>query len=100
MYLLVNHNVYSSSELLAYFFKATSFGKVVGEQTGGDGIGTDPIILALPNSGIIIRFTGEMGLNPNGSANEEKKTVPDIWLETTSRSEARRLLLERISSLD
>jgi hypothetical protein len=78
IYLLVDKAVYSSAESLAYFCKATGFAKVVGERTGGDGIGTDPLLLTLPNSGIVVRFTGEMALNPDGSPNEETKTEPDL----------------------
>lgn len=87
IYLLVDSEVFSSSEALAYFFKSTNFGIVVGEKTNGDGIGTDPLILTLPNSGIVIRFTGEMGLNPDGSANDETKTVPDLIVKANSKKE-------------
>ncbi|MCG8331390.1 MAG: S41 family peptidase [Chitinophagales bacterium] len=81
IYLLVDGLVYSSAESFAYFCKATRFAKVIGEKTGGDGIGTDPLILTLPNSGIVIRFTGEMALNSDGSSNEEMKTMPDIYIQ-------------------
>lgn len=80
-YVLVDRYVYSSSESFAYFCKATNFAQVAGERTGGDGIGTDPLVLTLPNSGIVLRFTGAMALNPDGSSNEEMKTTPDIRLE-------------------
>jgi len=80
-YLLVDKLVYSSAESFAYFCKTSKFAQVVGETTGGDGIGTDPILLTLPNSGIVIRFTGEMALNADGSSNEEMKTEPDLKLE-------------------
>ena len=87
IYLLVDNIVYSSSETLAVFCKATGFATVVGEKTNGDGVGTDPLLLTLPNSGIVIRFTGEMGLNPDGSANDETKTVPDMIIEASNRTE-------------
>jgi len=35
----------------------------------------------LPNSGLIVRFPGEMGLNPDGTVNEEVKTIPDVYVE-------------------
>lgn len=56
---------------------------MVGTDTGGDGIGFDPIPIVLPNSGLIIRFPGEMGLNPDGTVNEEVKTIPDVYVEQT-----------------
>lgn len=80
VYLLVDKKVFSSAEMLAYFCKSTKFATVVGERTNGDGVGTDPLLLTLPKSGIVIRFTGEMGLNADGSANEEMKTIPDLLI--------------------
>lgn len=85
IYLLVDNVVFSSAETLAYFCKMTKFATVVGEKTNGDGVGTDPLLLTLPKSGIVIRFTGEMGLNPDGSANDETKTIPDILLKETDK---------------
>jgi C-terminal processing protease CtpA/Prc len=87
IYLLVDNVVFSSAETLAYFCKMTKFATVVGEKTNGDGVGTDPLLLTLPKSGIVIRFTGEMGLNPDGSSNEETKTIPDILLKANDKKE-------------
>ncbi len=98
IYLLVDDLVYSSAETLAYFCKATKFAEVVGEKTSGDGIGTDPILLTLPESGVVIRFTSEMGLNPDGSANEETQTIPDILIEAESKKERLEKLLRHIES--
>ena len=87
IYLLVDDVVFSSVETLAYFCKLTKFATVVGEKTNGDGVGTDPLLLTLPKSGIVIRYTGEMGLNPDGSANDETKTVPDLIIEASNKKE-------------
>lgn len=96
IYLLVDCDVFSSSETLAFFCKATGFATVVGEKTSGDGVGTDPLLLTLPNSGIVIRFTGEMGLNPDGSANDETKTIPDVTIKASNTRERRAKLLNYI----
>ncbi len=96
IYLLVDNKVFSSSEALAYFCKATGFAIVAGEKTSGDGVGTDPLLITLPNSGIVIRFTGEMGLNPDGSANDETKTVPDVLIKASTKKERRHKLLKYI----
>lgn len=96
IYLLVDHDVFSSSETLAYFCKATGFATIVGEKTNGDGVGSDPLLLTLPNSGIVIRFTGEMGLNPDGSANDETKTTPDVIIKATNVQERQQKLLNYI----
>jgi hypothetical protein len=83
MYLLVDDKVYSSSESFAAFCRGTGFAEIVGTTTGGDGIGIDPCVLALPNSGLVVRFSLNMGINPDGTVNEKDHTKPDIYVETT-----------------
>jgi hypothetical protein len=83
IYLLVDDYVYSSSESFAAFCKTTGFAKLVGTTTGGDGIGIDPCVLALPNSGLVVRFSLDMGINGDGTVNEKTHTKPDIYSETT-----------------
>ena len=78
IWMLTDKRVYSSSEGFAYFCRSTGFAKLVGETTGGDGVGITPFHAMLPESGLIIRYSGEMGLNPDGSSNPECRTVPDI----------------------
>lgn len=79
VWLLVGPSVYSASESFAVFCRATGFAELVGSRTGGDGIGAlDPIMMRLPNSGILIQFTMLYGLNPDGSSSEEAGTAPDI----------------------
>jgi len=87
IFLLVNHKVYSSAEGFAVFCKDTKWAKVVGETTAGDGVGIDPVIAILPNSKILFRFPGEMGLNPDGSSNEEMNTKPNLIIEARSSEE-------------
>ncbi len=79
--LLVDDYVYSSAEAFAVFAKASGWATLVGTRTGGDGIGFDPVSVALPNSGLVVRYPAEMGLNPDGSINEEVATMPDIYVE-------------------
>lgn len=78
IFLLVDRGVYSSSESFAAFSKASGWATLIGERTGGDGIGIDPLLFSLPNSGYVIRIPSDMGLNADGSSNDEKKTEPDI----------------------
>lgn len=77
-WLLTDGNVYSSAESFANFCKQTGFATLVGEASGGDGIGIEPLYSALPNSGICVIFNDENGLNSDGSCNEEYGTQPDI----------------------
>jgi hypothetical protein len=78
IYLLVDGDVYSSSEAFAVFSKSTNFATLVGEKTGGDGIGIDVALCMLPNSGFVFVYAQTMGLTYNGTCNEEYKTEPDI----------------------
>ena len=79
VWLLVGPMVYSASESFSVFCQATGFATLVGRQTGGDGIGAlNPILMRLPNSGVLIQFTMMYGLNPDGSGSEESGTTPDI----------------------
>ncbi len=78
IYLLTDGGVFSAAEAFSVFAKSTEFATLVGETTGGDGIGSDPAVCTLPNSGYVFRFTKEMGLTSDGTCNFEHKTVPDI----------------------
>lgn len=86
IYLLVDKNVYSSSEVFASFAKQTGFATLIGERTGGDGIGSDPLLDMLPNSGYVFRFSKDMGVTADGTCNEEFKTEPDYAIEYAGRS--------------
>lgn len=78
IFLLVDKWVYSSSESFAVFCKGSGFATLVGETTGGDGIGIDPLLFSLPNSGLVIRFSSLLALNGDFTINEEVKTVPNV----------------------
>lgn len=95
-WLLVDGSNYSASEAFAVFCKGTGFATLVGTPTGGDGIGFNPLLTALPNSGIVFRFSTVNGLNPDGSCNEEYGTTPDIVIE--AGQDALTVCLEAISA--
>ena len=81
-WLLTDGLVYSSSDSLAADAKASGFATLVGERTGGNGIGYTPVIRCLPNTGICFRYDSGLGLNPDGSANSEVGTAPDYECES------------------
>lgn len=87
IYLIIDNKVFSSSEGFATFAKSTGFATLVGETTSGDGIGSDPAICVLPNSGYAFRFTKEMGLTSDGTCNFEHKTEPHIKVSSTKNSD-------------
>lgn len=91
VFLLVDASVCSSTESFAVWAKATGWATLVGTRTGGDGIGFDPVLVALPNSGIVVRFPADMGINPDGSVNEESQTSPDVAVKQTIADERVRL---------
>lgn len=82
IYLIVGPRVFSASEKFACFAKSTGWATLVGERTGGDGLGTDPVLVKLPNSNLIVKLPLIMGVTAEGVINEEKKTEPDILTDT------------------
>jgi C-terminal processing protease CtpA/Prc len=78
IYMLVNRDVFSSSEMFAAWAKASGWAVIVGEQTGGDGIGVDPLPAVLPNSKMAVRFPWILGASSDGAINEEQGTIPDL----------------------
>lgn len=81
IYLLVDNGVYSSAEMLASFCKETKLATLVGSRTAGDGIGFDPMQVALPNTAFVLRFSNNMDLTESGSINEIDQTMPDIIVQ-------------------
>jgi hypothetical protein len=79
---LIDKNIFSASESFSVFCKNTGFATLYGTHTGGDGIG-DATYFVLPNSKLIIRFSYILGLFPNGQANEEMHTAPDVYYESS-----------------
>lgn len=72
--------------LEAEIAKLTNWALVVGQPSRGDGLSMDSAVVALPNSGLVVRFPITMGLNPDGSSNFEKGTIPDIIVPNTESS--------------
>lgn len=77
-WVLTSGTVYSASEAFASFCKTTGWATAVGTKTSGDSLHTTPILIMLPDSGIIIRFSDGVGENPDGSINAVNGTIPDI----------------------
>ena len=87
IYLLVDDAVYSSSESFSIFCKDSGFATLIGERTGGDGGGIDPVLFDLENSGLIVRMSSDMYLTGQGICNEEFKTTPDYEISDVTRTE-------------
>jgi hypothetical protein len=91
IFVLVDDGVFSASETFAAFCRSSGWATLVGEVTGGDGIGFDASSLALPNSGMYIRYATTMGLNPDWTVNEQEHTRPDILVERSAEDLVRYL---------
>ncbi|SET14318.1 S41 family peptidase [Anaerobranca gottschalkii] len=83
IYLLVDKLVYSAAESFAAFSKDSGFATLVGESTGRDGIGIDPLLFSLPNSGIVIRYSGALALNGDGTIHQKVGIVPHVEVDPT-----------------
>lgn len=86
IYLLVDEKIYSSSESFSMFCKETKFATLIGQTTGGDGGGLDPVLFKLKNSGLIVRMASGMYLNKDGICDEEFKTTPDFKIKDCKRT--------------
>ena len=95
IWILVDDTVYSASENFVMFCKNTGFATLVGTSTNGDGGMADPLLVSLPNSGLIIRFSIFYGLKRDGSGNEANGTKPDIII--SENEDALTKCLERIN---
>ncbi len=77
-WVLTGSRVYSASEKFACFCKATGWATLVGRRTSGDGLGATPVLILLPDSGLLVRFSYFAGENPDGSLNAAAGTRPDV----------------------
>ena len=79
-WLLVDSGVYSEADRFTYICKKIGFATVVGTNTGGSGTnGKFPMYIALPNSGLLIKFDFMYGLTEDGYCTDETGTAPDIY---------------------
>lgn len=78
-WVLIDDAVYSAAESFAYFCKKTGWATLVGTTADGDGLGVTPIMVDLPNTGILVRFSAQAGENPDGTCNTESGTSPDYF---------------------
>lgn len=69
IFLLVNEYTFSAADNLVNVCKQIDTVTVIGCKTAGGGIGFTPLYVKLPNSGLIVRFEGEIGLNEDGTSN-------------------------------
>ena len=76
-WVLIDNRVYSSADTFAHFCKATHWGTLVGERTGGDGIGVTPVLIKLPRTGLLVRFSVTVAETEAHEANVLMGTAPE-----------------------
>jgi len=64
--------------MVKFFCKNAGLVTLVGTTTGGDGGTMTPWYFTLPNTGLLVRYSMLLGLNSDGSSNEEFRTTPDF----------------------
>ncbi len=79
IWLLISSRTYSAADHFAGFCKATGWATVVGENTSGTGMNAVPQAIALPKSGLLLKWDFVYGLNKEGYCNDEVGTIPDIY---------------------
>ena len=77
-WVVTDNRVYSAADSFADFCKSTGWATLVGQRTQGDGVGITPVLVALPNTGLLIRFSVVTSANSEGRLNACYGTVPDI----------------------
>lgn len=95
--IITDSKVFSAADEFAYFAQNASWTTIVGETTAGGGVGTDPVLVRLPFSGIIIRYPALAGLNANGSL--YNGTNPDIEIKGKNSDERLSKLINIIKLL-
>lgn len=78
IWLLVGPGSFSSASNAAAIAKQTGFATLVGLTTGGGGVYFAPLKLALPNTGIILRYAAIYGTDLTGRESYEHGTEPHI----------------------
>ena len=81
--ILTDNFVYSAAEAFTLFCKQTGFATIYGTTSGGDGIMEFPTYYTLPNSKLVICISSALGLDHTGHANEEMRTQPDFYYESS-----------------
>lgn len=84
IYLLTNRGVRGSAERFTNFVKDAGLASLVGSVTAGNAPIFEPIILSLPNSGMLIRYRGDMAINGDGNITSHVGTIPHITIHDTT----------------
>ena len=77
-WVLIDEGCYSAADQFAAFCKKTGWATLVGNRTRGDGVaGVTPAVIALKNTGLLVRFSIVAAANEDGTLNALVGTSPD-----------------------
>ena len=76
-WVLIDGGTYSAADGFATFCKETGWATLVGTQTMGDGGSAAPLMVRLPDTGLLVQFSCAVTLNSDGSLNAIAGTLPD-----------------------
>jgi hypothetical protein len=78
IYYLIDSQTGSSADAFTAFIKEYDMGTIVGDNTGGEGLGDSFIAYSLKNSGFVFIYYPAVANNPDGTNNSVYGTSPDI----------------------
>ena len=74
---VVTDGGYSAAESFAAICKLSGWATLVGKPTRGDGLGGNPLLIRLKNTGLLVYLTTAMAENPDGTLNAAQGVMPD-----------------------
>ena len=78
-WVLIDGGTFSAADSFASFCKATGWATLVGSATMGDGADAyPPLLVRLPETGLLLRFSATAAANADGTLNAETGTRPDV----------------------
>lgn len=83
-WVIIDEQVYSSADSFASFCKNTGWATLVGKRTKGDGKGVAPVLITLPETGLLVRFSGIAVESSDDGINAVTGTGPDIQIDTSN----------------
>ena len=84
-WVLTDEYVFSAADGFAGFCRQSGWATLVGRPTLGDGGSEAPLLIRLPNTGLLMRFTAAASANAEGRLNTFFGTEPDIPSKPSER---------------
>jgi len=76
-WLLIDGGTYSAADGFSAFCREAGWAELIGTQTMGDGGSAAPLMIRLPDTGLLVQFSCAVTLNSDGTVNAIAGTLPD-----------------------